>query len=205
MRTGPAVVAALTAALALAACSGGNPDVELSQAGPAAAPTTATVTVTEEHTRTLTATTTVVTTATVTATPTVTVTALPQPSLTTSTVFNQSLAVVDYNNLVADVRTLDRMQLTGNAAALAFDVLAKHFAALGANGSPPGLDPPSYYARLKSLELFADAASGEAEANSPQAANRYQVIRQETGVFLALVNGALRTSFNLPPRPTTSP
>jgi hypothetical protein len=200
----PVIGAAIVAALALGACSSGNPDVELSQAGAGAQPTTATVTVTEEHTQTLTATTTVVTTATVTATPTVTVTALPRPALTTSAVFNRAVALVDYNNLVADVRLLDAMPLKGNQAAVQFDTMAKHFASLGANGPPPGLDPPSYYGRLKSLELFANAASAEADASSPQAAARYSVIRQEVGIFLSLVNGALATTFVLPPAPTTT-
>jgi hypothetical protein len=96
------------------------------------------------------------------------------------------------------------MTLTGNPAAVQLDALAKHLRSLGANGAPPGLDPPSYYARLKSLELFADAASKEADASSPQAGSRYTVIRQETGVFLSLVNGALRTTFVLPARPVAT-
>jgi hypothetical protein len=203
VRTVPATAVALAAALAVGACSGGNPQVDLSQAGPGALPTE-TVTVTEEHDRTVTATTTVVTTATVTATPTVTVTELPRPALTTSAVFNQALALADYNNLVVDIRTLDHLPLAGSAAAVQLDTLARHFAALGANGAPPSLDPPSYYGRLKSLELFAAAAAQEATANSPQAASRYSVIRQETGVFLSLVNGALRTAFVLPPAPSPS-
>ncbi len=204
MRTVPAIATAIAAGLVLGACSTGNPEVELSQAGAGTAPPTATVTVTEEHTHTVTATATVVTTATVTATPTVTVTALPRPAITTSPVFNHAAALVDYNNLVADIRRLDAMPLSGNPAAVEFDVLAKHLGSLGANGAPPGLDPPSYYARLKSLELFADAASEESDASSPQAASRYAVIRQETGVFLSLVNGALRTTFVLPPRPAAT-
>ena len=44
-----AAVATVAAALAFGACSSGNPDVDLSQAGPAGTPSTATVTVTEEH------------------------------------------------------------------------------------------------------------------------------------------------------------
>src|SRR6478735_8054936 len=76
-----------------------------------------------------------------------------------------------------------------------------------ANGPPPGLDAPSYYGRLGSLGLFARAASDEATANSPVAQSRYAVIRQETGILLSLVNGALTTTFTLPtpaPRPTTT-
>jgi energy-converting hydrogenase Eha subunit A len=200
---------ALSAAVALGGCSSGQPAVELSQvAGTSGTPVpTQTVTVTEIDTRTVTATATVVTTATVVATPTVTVTALPRPSLTTSTVFNRPVALADYTSLVVDVRLLDRMSLSGNAAALQLDLLAQHLARLAANGPPPGLDAPSYYGRLGSLGLFARAASDEAQANSPVAQSRYAVIRQETGVLLTLVNGALKTTFTLPtppPRPTTT-
>ena len=74
----------------------------------------------------------------------------------------------------------------------------RHLASLRANGAPPGIDPPSYYSRIGSLQLFAEAASDEAAAGSPQAAGRYAVIRQETGVLLSLVNGALRTAYALP-------
>ena len=213
MRRAQAIAAlALPAALALTGCSSDQrPDVELTQfGGSAATPApTQTVTVTEVDTRTVTATTTVVTTATVLATPTVTVTALPRPSLTTSTVFNRAAALADYAILVSDVRLLDRMPLSGNAAALQLDLLAAHLARLGANGPPPGLDAPSYYGRIASLGLFARAASDEAAASSPVAARRYVVIRQETGVLLSLVNGALATTYTLPPGPspaaTTSP
>ena len=206
-----AAALALSAALGLGGCTSGKPDIDLSQvAGSGATGTpvpTETVTVTEIDTRTVTATTTVVTTATVVVTPTVTVTALPRPSLTTSTVFNRPAALADYSNLVVDVRLLDRMALSGNAAALQLDLMAQHLGRLGANGPPPGLDAPSYYGRLASLGLFARAASDEATAGSPVAQSRYAVIRQETGILLSLVNGALTTTFTLPtpaPRPTTT-
>ena len=200
----------LPCALTLSTCSSGTPVIELSQfAGasstPLPTPPTQTVTVTEIDRQTITAT--VVTTATVVATPTVTVTVPASPSLGTSPVFNRPVALADCTSLVMDVRLLDRMSLSGNAAALQLDLMAQHLARLGANGPPPGLDAPSYYGRLASLGLFARAASDEARASSPVAASRYAVIRRETGVLLALVNGALTTTFTLPappPRPTST-
>lgn len=199
MHAKPAVAAAVAAlvAAALAGCSANRPEVDLSQAAGTPSPTQ-TVTVTEIVTPTVTTTKTQV----VTTTTTVTVTALPRPSLTTSTTFNQSLATLDYTNLIDDVRVLDGMPGTGSPTALQFEVLARHLASLRANGAPPGIDPPSYYSRIGSLQLFAEAASTEAAAGSPQAAGRYAVIRQETGVLLSLVNGALRTSYALPAPPT---
>lgn len=209
----PAAVA-LGLTVVLAACTAGTPAVELSQvagSGVTGTPVpTETVTVTEIDTRTVTATATLVQTATATVvvTPTVTVTALPRPSLTTSTIFNRTTAVADYANLVNDVRVLDRIPLSGNAAAVQLDAMTQHLARLGANGPPPGLDAPSYYGRLLSLGLFARAGADEAAAGSPVATSRYAVVRQETGVLLSLVNGALSTTFTLPPpvpRPTTTP
>lgn len=212
MRRDRATAAALLAGLvlgglALAGCSSGDPQVELSQvAGVTGTPApTSTVTVTQVDTRTVTATRTTVRTLTVTLTPTVTVTALPRPGLTSSASFNRATALADYGNLVSDIRVLDQMTLSGNAAALQLDLLDQHLARLGAGGPPPGLDAPSYYGRLYSLGLFARAASGEAQAGSPVAASRYAVIRQETAVLLSLVNGALSTSFALPAAPAPSP
>lgn len=185
--------AVLTVALvvgALSGCSADRPQVQLNQAPmPTPAPT---VTVTS----------TVTSTVTVSAT----VTVLPRPVLTATTTFNASLATVDYSNLVDDVRVLDGMPGTGAPTALQLEVLARHLASLRANGTPPSLDPPSYYSRIGSLQLFAEAASAEAAAGSPQAANRYAVIRSETGVLLSLVNGALKTTYALPsPTPSLTP
>lgn len=195
-----AVAAATLVVVALAGCSGDRPDVELSQAARTTPAPTETVTVTELVTPTVTTT----ATQSVTTTATVTVTALPRPSLSATTTFNQALATLDYTNLVDDVRVLDGMPGTGSPTALQLEVLARHLASLRANGAPPGLDPPSYYSRIGSLQLFAEAASNEAAAGSPQAASRYAVIRQETAVLLSLVNGALKSAYALP-TPTVRP
>ena len=202
---GPALAVAL--AVSVSACSSGNPSVELSQA-PQGAGVRDTVSVTVTDTRTVTQTATIPVTSTVTvrATPTVTVTLLPRPALTSSALFNRAAALIGYAALLSDVRALDAIPMSGNAAAVRLDLMTRHFAELAAGGSPPGLDAPTYYARLSSLRLFTDAATREAEAGSPQAAARYAVIRQETGTFLALVNGALSTRFTLPvPTPAPSP
>ena len=202
---GPAVAATL--AVSVSACSSGNPSVELSQAPQGAGVRdTVSVTVTDTQTVTQTATIPVTSTVTVRATPTVTVTLLPRPALTSTAIFNRATALTGFAALLSDIRTLDAIPVSGNTAAVRLDTMSRHFAALAAGGSPPGLDAPTYYARLSSLRLFTDAATREAEAGSPQAAARYAVIRQETGTFLALVNGALSTRFTLPvPTPTPAP
>jgi hypothetical protein len=198
-----AVVALLAAPLGAAACTGGAPQVELSQAASGGdGRVTVTATVTDVETRTVTTTATVTATRTVAMKPTVTVTLRPRPALTTSPIFDGTKALADFASIVADIRALDAMPLTGNTAATRFELLSRHLLSLGANAAPPGLDPPSYQSRVASLRLFTDAAADEAQAGSPQAAARYGVIRQETGTLLGFVNGALHTSFALPPAPT---
>lgn len=203
------VCAAVLAAAAVAvvtSCSG-NPDIELSQVPPGTTSTpTATVTVSEWRTvtHTVTATTTVVTPTTVLATPTVTVTLPPRPVVTSTVPFNQAAALGSYQAIIGDVTALDSSGGTGPSAALQFEALARHLASLEGTTAPPGLDPPSWFGRVASLRLFADAASAEALAASPQAPARYGVIRSEVGVLLAMVNGALRTNLVLPVPPATT-
>ena len=197
-----------TAAVAVIASCSGNPEIELSQAPPGTtlAPT-ATVTVPEWRTltTTVTATTTVVTPTTVLATPTVTVTLPPRPVVTSTAPFDQATALASYRAIIGDISALDRSGGTGPNAALQFEALARHLTSLEGTTAPPGLDPPSWFGRVASLRLFADAASAEALAGSPQAPARYGVIRSEVGVLLAMINGALRTNLVLPiPAATTS-
>jgi hypothetical protein len=204
------ISAALLAAVAVAvvaSCSG-NPQVELSQAasGSISSPTV-TMTVSEWRTvtHTVTTTTTLVTATTVPSTPTVTVTLPPRPVVTSTAPFNQVTALASYAAIIRDISALDTSGGTGTSAALHFEALARHLTTLETTTAPPGLDPPSWFGRVVSLRLFADAAAAEALAGSPQAPARYAVIRSEVGVLLAMVNGALRTNLSLPaPPPTTS-
>ena len=203
------VCAAVLAPLAVAvitSCSG-NPEIELSQAPPGTPVSpTATVTVSAWRTvtHTVTATTTVVTPTTVLATSTVTVTLPPRPVVTPTAPFNQASALASYQAIIGDISALDRSGGTGPSAALNFEALARHLTSLEGTTAPPGLDPPSWFGRVASLRLFADAASAEALAGSPQAPARYGVIRSEVGVLLAMVNGALRTNLVLPLPPATA-
>lgn len=197
----------LLALVGIAASCSSNPQVELTQAAPGSeASPTVTVTVSEWRTvtQTLTATTTVVTPTTVLATPTVTVTLPAHPAVTRTSAFDQAVAIATYQLLVGDIVSLDGAPVSGPRAALQLDALAGHLASIEAMAPPPGLDPPSWFSRVGSLRIFADAASSEAQAGSPQAPARYTVIRAEVGVLLSMVNGALRTSLTLPPAPSSS-
>jgi hypothetical protein len=201
-------VAVLTlAVIGVAASCSANPQVELTQSAPGSGSSpTVTVTVSEWRTvtQTMTATTTVATPTTVLATPTVTVTLPARPALTRTTAFNQTVALAMYQQLIGDITSLDAAPVSGSRAALQLDALVGHLASIESMAAPPGLDPPSWFGRVGSLRLFADAASSEAQAGSPQAPARYTVIRAEVGVLLSMVNGALHTSLTLPPAPIGS-
>ena len=133
-----------------------------------------------------------------------TVTLPPRPVVTSTVPFNQAAALGSYQAIIGDITALDNSGGTGPSAALQFEALARHLASLEGTTAPPGLDPPSWFGRVASLRLFADAASAEALAASPQAPARYGVIRSEVGVLLAMVNGALRTNLVLPVPPATT-
>lgn len=196
----------------LGACAG-NPQIELTQAGDGSraaptvsrtVPTTGIPATTTPVTTTVTAT--AVVTRTVVATPTVTVTVTAGQAPTVRSPYDQARSVAAHQAVVGDIATLDAMTISGPAAASALTVLSGHLSALLAMAAPPGLDPPSYYARVTSLRIFVDAAAQEAQAQSPQAPARYTIIRTETGLLLSMVNGAIGAALSLPPAPaTTSP
>lgn len=163
---------------------------------------------------------TVTVTVTVTATPTTSTgsgtttpaapTTLPGPTPTTGTTtgpFNRTIADQTYASIVTDIGVLDGQFASSASPALRLDVLARQFATLFTLGVPPGLDGPSYLARVRTLDMFAAAAAQEAMTDLPRAAERYQVVRRETALLLLQVNGALGTTFALPtstPSPTSS-
>ncbi|WP_121034112.1 hypothetical protein [Terracoccus luteus] len=116
----------------------------------------------------------------------------------TTAPFERTRALADYQAVIAAVAAIDRAPITGPQASAQLQALADRFTALIATGSPDGVDGPSYYARLYSLQLFTAAAAREAASGSPQATNRYALLRQETGTLLSLVSPALGTTLTLP-------
>jgi hypothetical protein len=187
----------------VAACTG-KPQIQLSQAPPGSAPpptVTVAVPTWRTVTHTVTATTTVVTATTVAVTPSETVTLPARPVATTTTAFDQAAVTANLQGIISEITALDAAPISGSSAAVRLDALSGRLATLEATTAPPGLDQPSWTGRVISLRLFADAASSEALAGSPQATARYAVIRSEIGVLLSMVNGALHTNLTLPPAP----
>lgn len=130
---------------------------------------------------------------------TLTPAATAPPAAVGSTPFNRQLAEQQYSTLVVNVTIIDKQFATGASPAMGLDVLADDFDALATFGVPPGLDGPSYLARLNSLELFAGAAALEVPTDPARARARYDVVRRETGLLLEQVNTALKTTYTLPP------
>lgn len=139
---------------------------------------------------------------------------LPGPTVpTTATTavapgpFNRVLADQHYRSLVTDLSVLDGQFAAGASPSLRLDVLATQYATLFTLGVPPGLDGPSYLSRLRTLEMFATAAARESMTDVTIAAQRYQVVRRETGLLLGQVNAVLGTTYLLPtstPSPTST-
>ncbi len=121
--------------------------------------------------------------------------------------FNRALADQHYRSLVTDISVLDGQFAAGTSPSLRLDVLATQYATLFTLGVPPGLDGPSYLSRLRTLEMFATAAAQESLTDVTIAAQRYQVVRRETGLLLGQVNAVLGTNYVLPtstPSPTST-
>lgn len=190
--------AALAGALVLAGCST-KPQVEFT---PSASHATVTVTVTTTITAPPSG-----TIAGLTTGMTTDVTAATSPQPTTTAPFIRNLAEQGYSNLVADIGLLDSQFASGRSPSLRLEVLHQHFTELSGFGVPPGLDGPSYLSRVRTLETFAAAAAQESLTDLARSRARYEVIRRETGLLLAQVNGVLRTTYALPvatPRPATT-
>lgn len=133
-------------------------------------------------------------------------TSAPTTGATTG-VLNRALADQHYTSLIADISVLDGQFASSTSPSLRLDILAKQYGTLFTLGVPPGLDGPSYLSRLRTLEMFAAAAAQESLTDLTRAAQRYQVVRRETGLLLGQVNAVLGTTFALPtatPSPTST-
>lgn len=112
--------------------------------------------------------------------------------------FNRVLADQHYKSLITDISVLDGQFASKTSPSLRLDVIAKQYGTLFTLGVPPDLDGPSYLSRLRTLEMFAAAAAQESLTDVTRAAQRYQVVRRETGLLLAQVNAVLGTTYALP-------
>jgi hypothetical protein len=134
----------------------------------------------------------------------------PTPAPTTGAttgVFNRALADQHFKSLVTDISVLDGQFSSRTSPSLRLDIVAKQYGTLFTLGVPPGLDGPSYLSRLRTLEMFAAAAAQESLTDLTRAAQRYQVVRRETGLLLGQVNAVLGTNYVLPtatPSPTST-
>lgn len=206
-----ALAAAVTAVAALSACTT-NRQVEFAPSTSRPPTVTVTVTVTADPNASSFTLPTTLTTLSPTLSPSLPTTipgptALPPTSAGTPGPFNRALADQHYASLLTDIAVLDSQFAAGASPSLRLDVLAKQYGTLFTLGVPPGLDGPSYLSRLRTLEMFAAAAAQESLTDPTRAAQRYQVVRRETGLLLGQVNAVLGTNYALTagtPSPTSS-
>lgn len=164
----------------------------------------------------VTATTTVTATATATATATVRVTVRPTATVTVqptaapasaspratapavSSDFDRAWLLAKSRDAIEDIRTVDRRLNDGIMVSSALYLLSDSYARMADAGTPPGVDAASYQSRLATLSQFAELAGDEYDASPMQGSARYQVVRNQTGILFAQINGALSTQLRLP-------
>ena len=112
--------------------------------------------------------------------------------------FDQEWASDIASDIVQDIRTVDHRLGDGIAVESALYLLAGDFPRLHDAGIPPGVDEANYVARLQTLESFTDEAANTYSANPTEGSAQYAVVREQTGVLLDDLNGAIGTDFRLP-------
>jgi Tol biopolymer transport system component len=128
--------------------------------------------------------------------------------------FEREWAVQAAGWILKDIATVDERMLDGIGVPGALQTLSDAYLYLLKAGFPPGVDQAQYYARLVTLSEFAAQAADEYRDWPTDASARYEVVRGQTGILLAIINSALGTGYALPPRtlpevtpppPTTTP
>ena len=112
--------------------------------------------------------------------------------------FDRAWLLSKAHDATEDIRTLDIYMRDGIGVATQLSMLSDSFERMTQAGVPPGLDKPTYLARLSTLQNFAADASEVYYDNPSEAAAKYSVIRKETGVLFSQINKALGTDLRLP-------
>jgi len=67
-------------------------------------------------------------------------------------------------------------------------------------GTPPGVSPAGYRARLSTLASFTRQAARMYDYDPMTATAKYLVVRRQAGILFKQINRALGTHLTLPPR-----
>jgi len=109
-------------------------------------------------------------------------------------------AITAAGHIREDIEALDERVADGDwiSTERRLGMLATSYGRLYDAGTPPGLDPGQYYARVSTLQDFALQAADEMRYDPLAGSARYVVIRQETQVLFDQLTQALGTTLTLP-------
>lgn len=112
--------------------------------------------------------------------------------------FDRAYAIDIGNDIVHDIKTVDGRLQDGIAVSSALDLLSDSYGRLLDAGMPPGVNEAKYYARLTTLQSFAEDAADLYVSNPMEGRAKYAVLREQTGPLLDQLNGVMNTSLRLP-------
>ena len=100
--------------------------------------------------------------------------------------------------LIDDISTVDERLGDGIGVPSALDMLSTSCDRMSDADVPPGADPATYMARLRTLSSFSASAATTYSDNPMEASARYAVARVETREMFAVLNAALGTGYRVP-------
>jgi hypothetical protein len=112
--------------------------------------------------------------------------------------FDRAHAIDVGGDIVQEVKTVDERLGDGIAVSSALSLLSTDYGRLLDAGIPPGVKESKYYARVTTLQTFAEDAADVYDIKPMEGEAKYAVLRQETRPLLDQLNGAVNTHFELP-------
>jgi len=112
--------------------------------------------------------------------------------------FDRAHAIDVGGDIVREVKTVDERLGDGIAVSSALSLLSTDYGRLLDAGIPPGVKESKYYARVTTLQTFAEDAADVYDIKPMEGEAKYAVLRQETRPLLDQLNGAVNTHFELP-------
>lgn len=112
--------------------------------------------------------------------------------------FDRAWLLAKASDAREDIANVDAYLQDGIGVSTALFMLSDSFGRMREAGVPPGVDAPTYLARLQTLQSFASDAADLYDVNAQEATAKYAVIRKETGILFGQINTALGTNLTLP-------
>jgi len=112
--------------------------------------------------------------------------------------FDRAYAIDIGNDIVHDIKTVDRSLRDGIGVSTALNLLSDSYGRLLDAGIPPGVNESNYYGRVTTLQTFAEDAADLYYTNEMEGSTKYAVLREQTPPLLDQLNGALNSNLRLP-------